>query len=140
MNGIHEILLGKFLEGYQEFMPVLLEVDSNFTGVGSQQTEVQTETVDDDVIIMGVSFVTNSTSPGEMTAKVTDTARGYVWNNKFIPITALAGLANQVSPVLPLPVPWLLRKQSRLQVNLVNASTSPGNATSKLVFHGIRVK
>ena len=136
-NIYFQALLNRLLDRYNEHLPILLEKDIPFTATASERVDVSLDTVDYDVILVGVSVNFNNTL---VQARVSDTAKQYFWSQNFCPISSLAGISSQVSPVLPLPAPYLLDRQSRVQVEFINSASSPSASTSKIVFHGIRVR
>jgi len=136
-NIYFQALLNRLLEKYNEHLPILLEKDIPFTAAASERVDVTLDSVDYDVILVGISV---NFSNSNVLARVSDTAKQYFWSQNFCPITSLAGVSTQVSPVLALPAPYLLDRQSRVQVEFVNSASSPSASTSKIVFHGIRVR
>jgi hypothetical protein len=137
-NDYFTMLLQELLTQYKEKFPIFLEVDIGFDGAtASQRVEVSTQTVDYDVVIIGahVNF-----SNSNVRIRVTDTSLGYVFNNQFMPITAIAGVTTQVMPVLQLPAPWLLQRQSKLQMEFINSAASLTDANGRIVWTGIRVR
>ena len=136
-NIYFQALLNRLLEKYNEHLPILLEKDIPFTAAANERVDVTLDSVDYDVILVGISV---NFSNSNVLARVSDTAKQYFWSQNFCPITSLAGVSTQVSPVLALPAPYLLDRQSRVQVEFINSASSASASTSKIVFHGIRVR
>ena len=136
-NIYFQALLNRLLEKYNEHLPILLEKDIPFTAAANERVDVTLDSVDYDVILVGISV---NFSNSNVLARVSDTAKQYFWSQNFCPITSLGGVSTQVSPVLALPAPYLLDRQSRVQVEFINSASSASASTSKIVFHGIRVR
>lgn len=137
MNPYFQALLLKLLEAYNEHLPLLLEKDIPFTATASEEVSVSFDSVDYDVILVGASV---NFSNSNVLCRISDTAKQYFFNQNMMPITALAGVSTQVSPVLALPAPYKLDRQSRVQVEFKNSASSPSASTAKIVLHGIRVR
>ena len=137
MNPYFQALLMRLLDKYNEHWPIFLEKDIPFTAVADEQVDVVLDTVDYDVILVGASV---NFSNSNVLCRISDTAKQYFFNQRFMPITSLAGVSSQVSPVLALPAPYLLDRQSRVQIEFQNSASSPSASTSKIVLHGIRVR
>jgi hypothetical protein len=136
-NIYFQALLEALLKKYNEHVPLLLEKDIPFTGTASEQTTTVFDPVDYDVILVGFSV---NFSNSNVLARISDTAKQYFFSQNYCPITSLAGVSSQVSPVLVLPAPYLLDRQSRLQIEWQNSAASASASTSKVVGHGIRVR
>jgi hypothetical protein len=117
----------KFVESilsqYSRYLPLKLTTSIGFDGTtASQRVTVFTPQIDADALLFGANVDFSNTA---VTAKITDTASGYVWNPvSATPIVAIAGVTTQVSPILPLVCPFFLSRQSKLQMDFVNSPTS----------------
>lgn len=119
------------LSKYKQFLPLQLTTPIGFDGAtASQRLTVFTPQIDADALLFGANV---DFSNAFVTLRITDTATGYVWNPvNFTPIVAIAGIQTQVSPILPLIVPFFLSRQSKLQMDFVNSPstlTANGNIT-----------
>lgn len=136
-NIYFQALLEALLKRYNEHMPLLLEKDIPFSATASERTTTVFDPVDYDVILVGLSV---NFANSNVLARISDTAKQYFFSLNYCPITSLAGQSSQVSPVLALPAPYLMDRQSRLQIEWENSVSSPSASTSKVVVHGIRVR
>jgi len=119
------------LSRYVRHLPIYLTTAIGFDGAtASQQRQVFTPSVDSDVLLFAANV---DFSNALVTVRVTDTGTGYVWNPTTpTPITAIAGIQTQVMPLLALVEPYLLTRQSKLQMDFTNSAsslTTNGNIT-----------
>lgn len=137
MNPYFQALLQRLLDQYNEHLPIFLEKDIPFTSTASELVNISFDSVDYDVILVGadVNFANSN-----VLCRASDTAKQYYFNQNYMPITALAGQSSQVTPVLYLPAPYKLDRQSRMQLELQNSAGSPSASTAKFTWHGIRVR
>lgn len=114
----------KIISQYKNFLELNLTTRIPFTGVASENLpSVFTPPVDADALLFGANVDFDSDG---VSLRVTDTASGYVWNPQSLtPIGAMAGFSANVLPVLPLTCPFFLSRQSKLQMDFVNAASSP---------------
>lgn len=137
MNPYFQALLNRLLDQYNEHLPIFLEKDIPFTSTASERVDVVLDTVDYDVALVGASV---NFSNSNVLCRISDTAKQYFFNQLFMPITSLAGVSSQVTPMLPLPAPYKLDRQSRVQIEFQNSASSPSASTAKIVLHGIRLR
>ena len=136
------------LKNYIRYEPIYLTVPVGFDGAtANQKLSVFTPPVDSDCLLFGANVDFNGTNIAGVLLKITDTQSGYVWNQlqsnagatvAGTPITAIAGITTQNTPVLPLVCPFFLSRQSKLQHDFTNAGsglTTGGNIT----WNGIKL-
>lgn len=121
----------EILASYKRWQPIYLTTPIGFNGsTASERLTVFTPQVDADCLLFSANVDFNNPN---VLLRVTDTQSGYVWNvlqsnagttAQGSPITALAGIQTQVTPLLPLPVPFFLSRQSKLQLDFQNSATS----------------
>lgn len=110
---------------------------SSFSSAGARTNLVPTDECTDDVLVLeiGVNFLN-----ALVRVNITDNNQ-YNWtqNNVFAPIHTFAGAATQVMPILPIPIEYFFRKNSRLFFEFINAATSPETVDRFLTVRGIRL-
>lgn len=127
----------RILSGYNTQVPIYLTTSIGWDGLTvSQQVTVYTPPQDTDVLVYGVNVDFSNASA---TLQIQDTATGYVWNANFTPFVAVAGISTQVRPVLPLPIPYLLKRQNKLQLVCKNSATSL-TSNGNITFVGLRLQ
>jgi hypothetical protein len=143
-GGYFQNYVDNVLKQYQRHQPLLVSVAIGFPGVASERVTVFTPQIDADALLFGVNV---DFSNANVTLKITDTQSGYVWNTlqsnagttiSGTPITAIAGIQTQVTPVLPLVCPFLLSRQSKLQFDFQNSASSPTTG-GNITFTGIKL-
>lgn len=146
-SGYFQDYVKTILAKYKTWVPLYLTTLIGFDGVtASERVTCYTPQVDADALIMGLHY-SPSTQVAGVSVKITDSGSGYAWNvlqsvtgstSPGTPITALAGIATEVMPVLPLVCPYFLGRQSKLQMDFTNGAT-PAPATASISFIGLKL-
>ena len=119
-----------FIEKFEHVLELYDPVPVGFTGVASQELpSVFSNEVDAYSIVYGFEF---SEDPGDAQIWIRSTNPQYEWMAQsangtptYAPLTAIAGIAGQVLPVLPLVMPFILGPNGRIEMKFINASSGP---------------
>lgn len=119
----------QILDLYRTQLELIDTIPIGFTGQpGEKPAPVFTSAVSDDVLYFG-AFVDFFNAA--VTVRIRSISPQYDWmaNNdnppEDTPVNAIAGIAGQILPILPLTRPYFLQKQGRLQLSFTNATTNP---------------
>lgn len=132
MYFFNEFTLG-ILKKYENHLELIDSIPVGFTGVASQvQAPIYSNEVDADSLVfaMGVDWAAPTSSAANVLVRIRSISPQYEWmaNNQAIPqltpISAVAGFADQVMPVLPLVMPFFLKANGRMEFRFTNASAS----------------
>jgi hypothetical protein len=124
------------ISSYHITRPVTLTTSIGFTGAASERVTVYTPKLDSPVLLLDVNVDFSNSS---VLVKITDSGSGYSWNAVNTPIQALAGTSGSYLPVLPLPIEYLLKEQTTLQMDFINSSLSPTTG-GNITWRGIRLQ
>lgn len=143
-GGYFQGYVDNILKNYSRHQPLLVSVAIGFTGTVNELITTFTPQIDADALLFGVNV---DFSNANVVLKITDTQSGYVWNAlqsnsgtsiAGTPITAIAGIQTQVTPVLPLVCPFFLSRQSKLQFDFKNSASS-ATTNGTITFTGIKL-
>jgi hypothetical protein len=141
MRGFIQDVFSDYIKGilakYGNYKELDLTTPIGFPGlVAGERRTVFTPPIESDALLFGANVDFDN---AEVTVKITDASSGYVWNpQNFTPISAIAGIQTQVTPVLPLVCPFFLSRQSKLEFEFVNGTTTQvtgGNIT----YRGVKL-
>lgn len=131
----------KILDRYNKHLPYWNTITIPFASFQAASAITNTIVMDectDDLLILdvGVNF-----SNRLVNFLVKDNTQ-YAWSqeDRFTPISTIAGFATQVMPVLPLPIEFFLPKNNKLQWQFQNSASSPTTTDQLLTIRGLRLK
>lgn len=119
-----------FMQQFEEQLELIDPIPIGFTGVANQELpSIFTSEVDAYSLVFGFEI---SADPRDASVWIRSTNPQYEWMAQsasgtpiYAPVSAVAGIAGQVLPVLPLVQPFVLKPNGRLELKFINASTSP---------------